>query len=129
MFGLKYRSTSDGRVSSVNGGKRVSVDETGVWVDGGISIDTLVEASTDYSIGISIDAFGQALMCGLKVLTKLPRSTLAILAQIWSMRGIFLCLLNVPNLQDLMRIAVDFPCCFWYCWALWEPKFALSISG
>ncbi|KAF3557375.1 hypothetical protein F2Q69_00013036 [Brassica cretica] len=40
MFGLKYQSSSDGRyrsmeVSSVDGGKRVSVDETGVWVNGG----------------------------------------------------------------------------------------------
>ncbi|KAF2538602.1 hypothetical protein F2Q68_00021141 [Brassica cretica] len=24
---------------------------------------------------------------------------------------------NVPNLEDLVRIAVEFPCCFWYCWA------------
>ena len=45
----------------------------------GISIDTLVETSTDYSIGISVDAFGQALMRGLNVLTKLPRSALALL--------------------------------------------------
>ncbi|KAF3602314.1 hypothetical protein F2Q69_00035290 [Brassica cretica] len=36
----------------------------------GISIDTLVETSTDYSIGISIDALGQALMHGLNILTK-----------------------------------------------------------
>uniref|UniRef100_A0A0D3D5S4 Uncharacterized protein n=1 Tax=Brassica oleracea var. oleracea TaxID=109376 RepID=A0A0D3D5S4_BRAOL len=43
----------------------------------GISIDTLVEPSTDYSIRISIDAFGQALMHRLNVLTKLPRSALA----------------------------------------------------
>ncbi|KAF3539296.1 hypothetical protein F2Q69_00021742 [Brassica cretica] len=45
----------------------------------GISIDTLVELSTNYSIGILIDAFGQALMRGLNVLTKLPRSALALL--------------------------------------------------
>ena len=45
----------------------------------GISIYTLVETSTDYSIGISIDTFGQALGCGLNVLTKLPRSALALL--------------------------------------------------
>ncbi|KAF3531349.1 hypothetical protein DY000_02037315 [Brassica cretica] len=35
--------------------------------------------STDYSIGISIDALGQALMCRLNVLTKLTRSALALL--------------------------------------------------
>ncbi|KAF3535394.1 hypothetical protein F2Q69_00023148 [Brassica cretica] len=45
----------------------------------GTSIDTLVETSTDYSIGKSIDAFGQALMHRLNVLTKLPRSALALL--------------------------------------------------
>ena len=45
----------------------------------GILIDTLVETSTDYSIRISIDAFGQALMRGLNVLTKLPRSALTLL--------------------------------------------------
>ncbi|KAF2618139.1 hypothetical protein F2Q68_00038561 [Brassica cretica] len=45
----------------------------------GISIDTLVETSTDFSIGMSIDAFGQALMRGLNMLTKLPRSALALL--------------------------------------------------
>ncbi|KAF3510774.1 hypothetical protein F2Q69_00006218 [Brassica cretica] len=45
----------------------------------GISIDPLVEPSTDHSIGTSIDAFGQAVMCGLNVLTKLPRSALALL--------------------------------------------------
>ncbi|KAF2596870.1 hypothetical protein F2Q68_00010487 [Brassica cretica] len=45
----------------------------------GTSIDTLVETSTDYSIGKSIDAFGQALMRRLNVLTKLPRSALALL--------------------------------------------------
>ena len=45
----------------------------------GISIDTLVETSTDYSIGISIDAFGQVLTRGLNLLTKLPRSALALL--------------------------------------------------
>ncbi|KAF3547116.1 hypothetical protein DY000_02007739 [Brassica cretica] len=30
----------------------------------------------------------------------------------WSMRSVFPCGLNVPNLQDLLRIAVEFPCCF-----------------
>ncbi|KAF3584984.1 hypothetical protein F2Q69_00030249 [Brassica cretica] len=50
----------------------------------GISINTLVETSTDYSIGILIYAYGQALMYGLNVwvecvLTKLPRSVLALL--------------------------------------------------
>ncbi|KAF3506589.1 hypothetical protein F2Q69_00006329 [Brassica cretica] len=30
-----------------------------------------------------------------------------------SMRSIFLSGLNVPSLQDLMRIAVELPCCFW----------------
>ena len=37
------------------------------------------ETSTDYSIWISIDAIGQALMRGLNVLTKLTRSALAFL--------------------------------------------------
>ncbi|KAF3513007.1 hypothetical protein F2Q69_00006083 [Brassica cretica] len=23
----------------------------------------------------------------------------------------------VPNLQDLVRMSVGIPCCFWYCWA------------
>ncbi|KAF2582496.1 hypothetical protein F2Q68_00005054 [Brassica cretica] len=23
----------------------------------------------------------------------------------------------VPDLQDLVRISVVIPCCFWYCWA------------
>ncbi|KAF2534988.1 hypothetical protein F2Q68_00020648 [Brassica cretica] len=45
----------------------------------GISIDTLVETSTDYSNGVSIDALGQALMRRLNMLTKLPRSALALL--------------------------------------------------
>ncbi|KAF3551451.1 hypothetical protein DY000_02004950 [Brassica cretica] len=42
-----------------------------------ISIDTLIETSTDYSIGISIDALGQALMRRLNMLSKLTRSALA----------------------------------------------------
>ena len=45
----------------------------------GISIDTLVEPSTDYSIKISMDAFGQALAGRLNVLTKLTISVLALL--------------------------------------------------
>ncbi|KAF2587186.1 hypothetical protein F2Q70_00035925 [Brassica cretica] len=32
-----------------------------------------------------------------------------------SMRNVFLCGLNVPSLHDLMRIAAEFPYCFWYC--------------
>ena len=56
-------------------------DSIGISIDDsiGISIDTLVETSTDYLIRISIDAFGQALMHGLNVLTKLPRSALVLL--------------------------------------------------
>ena len=50
----------------------------------GISIDTLVEPSTDYLIRISIDAFGQALTRGLNVLTKLLRSALALLSNLSS---------------------------------------------
>ncbi|KAF3497909.1 hypothetical protein DY000_02052785 [Brassica cretica] len=42
-----------------------------------ISIDILVETSTDYSIGISIDALGQAIMQRLNMLTKVTRSALA----------------------------------------------------
>ena len=56
----------------------------------GISIDTLVEPSTYYSIGISIDAFGQVLTRGLNVLTKLPRSALAYssnLSAVWMDSG------------------------------------------
>ncbi|KAF2570813.1 hypothetical protein F2Q70_00003848 [Brassica cretica] len=34
-----------------------------------------------------------------------------------SMRNVLPCGLNAPSLQDLMRIAVKFPCFFWYCWA------------
>ncbi|KAF3564090.1 hypothetical protein DY000_02015763 [Brassica cretica] len=33
------------------------------------------------------------------------------------MRNVLPCGLNAPSLQDLMRIAVKFPCFFWYCWA------------
>ena len=29
-----------------------------------------------------------------------------------SMRSVLLCGSNAPNLQDLVRIAVEFPCCF-----------------
>ena len=43
----------------------------------GISMDTLVETSTYYSVRISIDALGQALMLGLNMLTKPTRSALA----------------------------------------------------
>ncbi|KAF3566602.1 hypothetical protein DY000_02014346 [Brassica cretica] len=32
-----------------------------------------------------------------------------------SMRSALPCGWNVPNLQDLVRIAVEFPGCFWYC--------------
>ena len=49
-----------------------------------------------------------------------------------SMRRVFLCGLNVPNMQGLMRITVEFPCCFWYCWACtWKDKnfFFVSESG
>ncbi|KAF2556072.1 hypothetical protein F2Q68_00014524 [Brassica cretica] len=52
----------------------------------GISIDTLVETSTDYSIGISIDALGQPLMRGLNMLTKLPRRGLAYYSNLSSVR-------------------------------------------
>ena len=45
----------------------------------GISIDTISDTSTDYSIRISIDTLGQALMRRLNVLTKLTRSTLSLL--------------------------------------------------
>ncbi|KAF3555870.1 hypothetical protein F2Q69_00013325 [Brassica cretica] len=31
-----------------------------------------------------------------------------------SMRNALLFRLNAPSLQDLVRIAVEFPCCFWY---------------
>ncbi|KAF3540670.1 hypothetical protein F2Q69_00023122 [Brassica cretica] len=51
-----------------------------------ISIDTLVETSTDYSIGISIDTLGQALMRGLNMLTKLPRSAHAYSSNLNSVR-------------------------------------------
>ena len=34
-----------------------------------------------------------------------------------SMRNELLFGLNAPSLQDLVRIAVEFPCCFLYCWA------------
>ncbi|WZZ61467.1 hypothetical protein YC2023_061574 [Brassica napus] len=51
-----------------------------------ISIDILVETSTDYSIGISIDALSQALMRGLNILTKLPRSALVYSSDLSSVR-------------------------------------------
>ncbi|KAF3572611.1 hypothetical protein F2Q69_00059005 [Brassica cretica] len=34
-----------------------------------------------------------------------------------SMRSALLFRLNAPNLQDMVRIAFEFPCCLWYCWA------------
>ncbi|KAF3505863.1 hypothetical protein F2Q69_00006023 [Brassica cretica] len=34
-----------------------------------------------------------------------------------SMKSALLCGLNAPSLQDLVRIVVKFPSCFWYCWA------------
>ncbi|KAF3604901.1 hypothetical protein DY000_02049306 [Brassica cretica] len=34
-----------------------------------------------------------------------------------SMRSALPCGSNVPNLQDLVRIAIEFPCCSWYSWA------------
>ena len=48
-----------------------------------------------------------------------------------SMRNIFLCGLSVPSLHDLMRIAIEFPCCFWYCWHVPEKtrKVFVSESG
>ena len=52
----------------------------------GLLIETLVETLTDYSIGISIDALGQALMRGLNMLTKLPRSALAYCSNLSSVR-------------------------------------------
>ncbi|KAF3575325.1 hypothetical protein F2Q69_00059427 [Brassica cretica] len=44
-----WKMSVDGRVSSVDGGERVSVDETGVWVDSGWreSSDELVLLSID----------------------------------------------------------------------------------
>ncbi|KAF2588950.1 hypothetical protein F2Q70_00038413 [Brassica cretica] len=78
LIDIRWTISVDGRVFSVDGGERVLVKKTGVWVDG-ISIDTLVAMSIDYSIGISIDAFGQALMRRLNMLTKLPRSAFALL--------------------------------------------------
>ncbi|KAF3545995.1 hypothetical protein DY000_02004287 [Brassica cretica] len=34
-----------------------------------------------------------------------------------SIRSALPCGSSVLNLQDLVRISVEFPCCFWYCWA------------
>ncbi|KAF2545477.1 hypothetical protein F2Q70_00023133 [Brassica cretica] len=34
-----------------------------------------------------------------------------------SMRSAYLCGLYAPNIQDLVIIAVGFLCCFWYYWA------------
>ncbi|KAL0704932.1 hypothetical protein Bca4012_071357 [Brassica carinata] len=33
-----------------------------------------------------------------------------------SIRSALPCGSSIPNLQDLVRISVEFPCCFWYCW-------------
>ena len=44
-----WKISVDGRVASVDGSERVSVDRIGVWVDGGwrVSIDELVSMSID----------------------------------------------------------------------------------
>ncbi|KAL0705994.1 hypothetical protein Bca4012_072420 [Brassica carinata] len=88
MFGLKYRSTSDGRC-------RLTEDECLLSiVVSEIRLTRLVSGST------VADKNRETNKCCCR-----------------SMRNIFLCGLNAPSLQDLMRIAVEFPCCFWYCWA------------
>ncbi|KAF2588173.1 hypothetical protein F2Q70_00039442 [Brassica cretica] len=57
MFGMKYRSMSDGRLASAGGGERVSDDEIGVWVDVGwrVSIDKIVLSMDEERLSLWIE--------------------------------------------------------------------------
>ncbi|KAF3551715.1 hypothetical protein DY000_02007231 [Brassica cretica] len=85
MFGLKYRSTSDGRCWSMEEECLLSMVVSECRSTRLVSGSTVADEN--------------------QVMNKCCCR---------SMRSVFLCGLNVPSLQDLMRIAVEFPCCFWY---------------
>ncbi|KAF3585268.1 hypothetical protein F2Q69_00029388 [Brassica cretica] len=82
MFGLKYRLTSDGRCRSTEEECLQSM------VVSEYRLTRLVSRST------VADKNRAKNKCCCR-----------------SMRNVILCGLNVPSLQDLMRIAVEFPCC------------------
>ncbi|KAF2550886.1 hypothetical protein F2Q68_00033774 [Brassica cretica] len=88
MFGLKYRSMSDGRCRSTG-------DEC-LW-----SMVVSEYRSTGLVSGSTVVDENQATN------KRCCRS----------MRSVLLCGLNATNLLDLVRIIFEFPCCFCYCWA------------
>ncbi|KAF2573026.1 hypothetical protein F2Q70_00002169 [Brassica cretica] len=85
------RSMSDGRCRSMSDGRFRSMEDeclrstlvSEYWSTGLVSGSTVVERNRATN----------RCCCGL-------------------MRSALLCGLNAPNLQDLVRIAAEFPCCF-----------------
>ncbi|KAF2581738.1 hypothetical protein F2Q70_00011454 [Brassica cretica] len=88
MFGLKYRSMSDGRCRSIG--------------------DECLRST------VMSEYQSMGLVPGSTVVDE-NRATNKHCCR--SMRSTLLCGFNAPSLQDLVRIEVEFPCCFWYCWA------------
>ncbi|KAF3485655.1 hypothetical protein F2Q69_00052720 [Brassica cretica] len=83
MSGLEYRSMSDGRCWSMEDECLRSTVVSEYWSTGLVYGSTVVERNR------------AANMCCCR-----------------SMRSALLCGLNAPNFQDLVRIAVEFPCYF-----------------
>ncbi|KAF3585218.1 hypothetical protein F2Q69_00029438 [Brassica cretica] len=83
MSGMEYRSMSDGRCRSMEDECLRSTVVSEYRSTGLVSGSTVVERN---------------------------RATNMCCCQ--SMRSALLCGLNAPNLQDLVRIVVGFPCCF-----------------
>ncbi|KAF2565848.1 hypothetical protein F2Q68_00025576 [Brassica cretica] len=88
MFRLKYRSMSDGRCRSTGDECLRSTMVSEYRSMGLVPVSTVVDENRAMN-------------------KRCCRS----------MRIVLLCGLNAPNLQDLVRIAVEFPCCFWYGWS------------
>ncbi|KAF3555533.1 hypothetical protein F2Q69_00013432 [Brassica cretica] len=88
MFRLKYRSMSDGRYRSTGDECLRSTMVSEYRSMGLVPVSTVVDENRAMN-------------------KRCCRS----------MRIVLLCGLNAPNLQDLVRIAVEFPCCFWYGWS------------
>ncbi|KAF3583191.1 hypothetical protein F2Q69_00029498 [Brassica cretica] len=86
MFGLKYRSMWDGRCRST-GDECLRSRVVSEYRSTG-----LVPGST------VVDKNRATNKCSCR-----------------SMRSALLCGKNAPNMRDLVRIGVEFPCCFWYC--------------
>ena len=100
MFGLKYRSMSDGRCRSTGDECLRSTVMGEYWSTGLVPGSTVVDENRATN----------------KRCCRLMRSAL-------------FCGLNAPNLQDMVRIEVEFPCCFWYCWACtWKSKKKIFMS-